>query len=61
MHCKDCRYFKKWYSFHTAFCEKLNQSIAPDSRPCDEFISRLSLVNEWGESLTNRSDCEYNN
>jgi hypothetical protein len=58
LHCKDCKYFKKWYSFNTAFCEKLNQSIDCDSRPCDEFVSRILQSDEWGQSLTNRCGCD---
>lgn len=58
MFCKDCFYFKQWHSLHIAMCEKLKKAIDGNERPCDEFILRKHLVNEWGEKQDGTGCCE---
>lgn len=58
MLCKDCLYFKQWKPLNTAMCEKTLQSVESNERPCDEFVARKHMVNEWGEKCDgNRNSC----
>jgi hypothetical protein len=54
MLCKDCLYFKQWKSIETAVCQKTGQTVETSSRPCDDFVSKMQLTDEWGESTENK-------
>lgn len=49
MFCKDCLFFKQWKSVNTSMCEKFRKHVDTRERPCDEFISKIEMSNEWGE------------
>jgi len=56
MLCKDCWFFKQWDSVYLALCENFHKQVEPSFRPCDHFISKNNMTNEWGEQT-----CKYNN
>lgn len=49
MLCKDCLFFKQWESVYVTLCEKFHKEVEPASRPCDQFISKKNMTDEWGE------------
>ncbi len=57
MRCKDCLYFKQWKPIETAMCEKNRKPVESNSRPCDDFVSKRQMTNEWGESSTDSCKC----
>jgi hypothetical protein len=53
MLCKDCLHFKQWKKIEAAICEKKHKPVETNSRPCDDFVSKLHMTDEWGETLCN--------
>jgi hypothetical protein len=49
MLCKDCWFFKQWDSIYIALCEKFHKQVEHSSRPCDQFVSKNNMTDEWGE------------
>lgn len=54
MLCKDCLHFKQWKAIEGAMCEKTNKPVETNSRPCDDFVSKKQLTDEWGESQSGK-------
>ncbi|WP_347488188.1 hypothetical protein [Desulfoscipio sp. XC116] len=57
MLCKDCLYFKQWKKIEASMCEKTKQPVEANNRPCDHFVSKLHMTDEWGVSAANGAKC----
>lgn len=58
MHCKDCLHYKEWRATSIATCQKNQRSVSPTDRPCDEFVLRRHLTDEWGQKAGGSGCCE---
>lgn len=57
MYCKDCLYFKELKSAGKALCRKTGKLVENDDRPCDDFILRGHMMDEWGQSPCGGGTC----
>jgi hypothetical protein len=49
MLCKDCLHFKQWEKIEASLCKKDNEPVEANDRPCDNFVSKLDMTDEWGD------------
>lgn len=49
MYCKNCLYYRDIVSIERAMCEKTGKAVESIDRPCDYFILRGHMTDEWGE------------
>ncbi len=54
MLCKDCLHCKQWKAIEAAVCEITGKTVETNSRPCDEFVSKMQMTDEWGETTNGR-------
>jgi len=55
--CKDCFYFNKLKVVDRAVCTRTGLSVEDDDRPCDSFIMRGLMADEWGQSPCGEGSC----
>jgi len=53
----NCFYFRELFFTGRALCEKTGLPAERDDRPCDYFILRGQLIDEWGESQGGGHSC----
>lgn len=57
MYCMNCLYYRDLSFTGRALCEKTGRPAERDDRPCDFFILRGQMTDEWGESRGGGHTC----